>query len=68
MDQTLRPYSICYVDKDHQKRVFCTYAESSYEARQQAQEMVQAIQHNANCIYWIRRELEDHNDFLNPST
>lgn len=52
----LKPFGVQYSDESQRARVFCCYAQNAYEARLQAQELVQEIHDHPSCIDHIRCE------------
>ena len=56
---TLHPYTVRYLDRSSDGYEYCCYAFNKLHARLQAQEMVQAIHDNPNCIQWILKEDTD---------
>lgn len=53
---SLKPYTIVYHDRQHNRREFCCYAFDSWHARCEAIDLVQDVHDNANCIVHIIQE------------
>ena len=49
-------YTVGYYDSQHRKKIICTYAQDSYEARQVAMESVKFIHEHPNTINHILLE------------
>lgn len=55
----LHAYTVRYLDRSSNGYEYCCYAYNKTHALLQAQEMVQAIHDNPDCIQWILKEDTD---------
>ncbi len=56
----LSSYTVCYQDNQQMRREFVTYAVDAYDARHQAIECIEEVQHNPNRILYIHKEKTPH--------